>query len=139
MPSPPRSAAGSAPDRTAQCHGSRHRGLDTRIGTTEVAVPDFRTGTDVPERLLERSERAESALITVVVDCCLAGVSTRGMDELVTTLHIKGRSRSQVSRMAVDLDVHVEQFRHRPLDTAGPFTFVCVDVRTIDESARAGA
>lgn len=38
--------------------------------------------------LLERRKRAESALITVVADCYLAGVSTRQMDKLVKTLDI---------------------------------------------------
>jgi transposase-like protein len=81
--------------------------------------------------LLERRKRAESALITVVADCYLAGVSTRRMDKLVKTLGIDSLSKSQVSRMAADLDEHVEQFRHRPLGEAGPFTFVAADALTM--------
>ena len=53
------------------------------------------------------------------------------MDKLVKTLGINSLSKSQVSRMAVDLDEHVEQFRHRPLDAAGPFTFVSADALTM--------
>src|SRR5690625_4458449 len=123
--------------RSAQRNGYRHRDLDTRVGTIDVAVPKLRTGTYFPEWLLERRKRAESALITVVADCYLAGVSTRRMDKLVKTLGINSLSKSQVSRMAAELDEHVEQFRHRPLDEAGPFTFVSADALTIDESARA--
>ena len=119
------------PTRSAQRNGYRHRDLDTRIGTIDVAVPKLRTGTYFPEWLLERRKRAESALITVVADCYLAGVSTRRMDKLVKTLGINSLSKSQVSRMATDLDEHVESFRHRPLDEAGPFTFVAADALTM--------
>ena len=119
------------PGRRAQRNGYRHRGLDTRVGSIDVAVPKLRKGTYFPEWLLERRKRAESALITVVADCYLAGVSTRRMDKLVKTLGIDSLSKSQVSRMATDLDEHVEQFRHRPLDAAGPFTFVAADALTM--------
>lgn len=124
-----------SPGRTAQRNGYRHRDLDTRVGTVDVAVPKLRTGTYFPEWLLERRKRAESALITVVADCYLAGVSTRRMDKLVKTLGINSLSKSQVSRMAADLDEHVEQFRHRPLDTAGG-VHVRSRGRADDESAR---
>ena len=114
-----------SPSRVSQRNGYRHRDLDTRIGTIDVAVPKLRTGTYFPEWLLERRKRAESALITVVADCYLAGVSTRRMDKLVQSLGITGLSKSQVSEMAKDLDSHVEQFRIRRLD--GPYTFVAAD------------
>ena len=119
------------PGRTAQRNGYRHRDLDTRVGTIEVAIPKLRKGTYFPEWLLERRKRAETALITVVADCYLAGVSTRRMDKLVKTLGIDSLSKSQVSRMAAELDEHVDQFRHRPLDAAGPFTFVAADALTM--------
>ena len=67
----------------------------------------------------------------MVADCYLAGVSTRRMDKLVKTLGIDSLSKSQVSRMAEELDVIVEEFRHRPLDEAGPFTFVTADALTM--------
>ncbi|MFC6423186.1 IS256 family transposase [Ornithinimicrobium tianjinense] len=118
-------------ERLAQRNGYRHRPLDTRVGTLDVAVPKLRKGTYFPEWLLERRKRAESALITVVADCYLAGVSTRRMDKLVKTLGIDSLSKSQVSRMATDLDQLVEEFRHRPLDQAGPFTFVAADALTM--------
>jgi transposase-like protein len=120
-----------SPGRTAQRNGYRHRDLDTRVGTIDVAIPKLRKGTYFPEWLLERRKRAEAALITVVADCYLAGVSTRRMDKLVKTLGIDSLSKSQVSRMATDLDQLVEEFRHRPLDAAGPFTFVAADALTM--------
>ena len=120
-----------SPGRAAQRNGYRHRDLDTRVGTIDVAIPKLRKGTYFPEWLLERRKRAEAALITVVADCYLAGVSTRRMDKLVKTLGIDSLSKSQVSRMAAELDEHVEEFRHRPLDAAGPFTFLAADALTM--------
>ncbi|WP_329475051.1 IS256 family transposase [Kribbella sp. NBC_01484] len=120
-----------SPGRAAQRNGYRHRDLDTRVGTIDVAIPKLRKGTYFPEWLLERRKRAEAALITVVADCYLAGVSTRRMDKLVKTLGIDSLSKSQVSRMAADLDAIVDDFRHRPLDASGPFTFVAADALTM--------
>ncbi|MCG7430887.1 IS256 family transposase [Dermacoccus nishinomiyaensis] len=117
--------------RLTHRNGYRHRDLDTRVGTLDLAVPKLRSGTYFPDWLLERRKRAESALITVVADCYLAGVSTRRMDKLVKTLGINALSKSQVSRMAADLDQLVDDFRHRPLDDAGPFTFVTADALTM--------
>lgn len=127
-----------SPERHAQRNGYRHRPLDTRAGTIDVAVPKLRSGTYFPEWLLERRKRAETALITVIADCYLAGVSTRRMDKLVKTLGIHSLSKSQVSRMADELDEHVAAFRHRPLSEAGPFTFVAADALTmkVRESGR---
>ncbi|SMY03994.1 Transposase, Mutator family [Brevibacterium aurantiacum] len=102
-------------DRSTRRNGYRHRDLDTRVGTLDVAVPKLRQGTYFPEWLLERRKRAESRL----------------MDKLVKTLGINALSKSQVSRMAADLDEQVEAFRHRPLDEAGPFTFVAADALTM--------
>lgn len=120
-----------SPTRTAQRNGYRHRDLDTRVGTIDVAVPKLRAGTYFPEWLLERRKRSESAMITVVADAYLAGVSTRRMDKLVKTLGIHSLSKSQVSRMAADLDEHIAEFRNRPLGDAGPFTFVAADALTM--------
>ena len=119
------------PQRQAQRNGYRYRPLDTRVGTIDVAIPKLRSGTYFPQWLLQRRKRSETAVITVVADCYLAGVSTRRMDKLVKTLGITGLSKSQVSRMAADLDEHVDQFHHRPLNDAGPFTFVAADVLTM--------
>lgn len=60
------------PDRVARRNGYRHRDLDTRVGTIDVAIPKLRTGTYFPEWLLERRKRVESALITVVAGFSLA-------------------------------------------------------------------
>ncbi len=116
--------------RTNRRNGYRHRDLDTRIGTLDVAVPKLREGSYFPEWLLERRRRAEAALTSVVATCYLLGVSTRRMDRLVQSLGITGLSKSQVSVMARDLDELVRDFRERPLD-AGPYTFVAADALTM--------
>ena len=91
-------------DRVNSRNGYRTRELDTRVGTIDVAIPKLRSGTYFPEWLLERRKRSEVAMITVVADAYLAGVSTRRMDKLVKTLGIHSLSKSQVSRMAADMD-----------------------------------
>src|SRR6476661_10674401 len=55
-----------SPERANRRNGYRHRDLDTRVGTIDVAVPKLREGTFFPEWLLERRRRAEAALTTVV-------------------------------------------------------------------------
>jgi putative transposase len=118
------------PDRTNRRNGYRHRDLDTRVGTLDVAVPKLRERAFFPDWLLARRRRAEAALTSVVATCYLLGVSTRRMDKLVQQLGITGLSKSQVSEMAKDLDDHVEQFRTRPLHD-GPYTFVAADALTM--------
>jgi len=118
------------PGRTNRRNGYRHRDLDTRVGTIDVAVPKLREGAFFPDWLLQRRRRAEAALTSVVATCYLLGVSTRRMDKLVQSLGITGLSKSQVSEMAKDLDGQVEAFRTRPL-TEGPYTFVAADALTM--------
>jgi putative transposase len=117
-------------ERTNRRNGYRHRDLDTRAGTIDVAIPKLREGTFFPEWLLERHRRAEAALTTVVATCYLLGVSTRRMDKLVRTLGITGLSKSKISEMAKDLDEQVAAFRTRPLHE-GPYTFIAADALTI--------
>src|SRR4051794_9495490 len=119
-----------SPDRTNSRNGYRRRELDTRTGTLEVAIPKLRSGSYFPDWLLQRRRRAEAALTSVVATCYLLGVSTRRMEKLVETLGITRLSRSQVSRMAADLDGQVEAFRTRPLDQ-GPYTFLAADALTM--------
>jgi transposase-like protein len=118
-------------DRVNSRNGYRHRELDTRVGTLDVSIPKLRSGSYFPEWLLERRKRAETALVSVVATCYLLGVSTRRMDKLVQSLGITSLSKSQVSRMAADLDEQVAAFRTRPLGDAGPFTFVAADALTM--------
>jgi putative transposase len=120
----------SGPERVNSRNGYRRREFDTRAGTLEVAIPKLRAGSYFPDWLLERRRRAEAALTSVVATCYLLGVSTRRMEKLVESLGITRLSKSQVSRMAADLDEQVEAFRTRPLDQ-GPYTFVAADALTM--------
>jgi len=113
-------------ERTNRRNGYREREWDSRAGTIELQIPKLRTGSYFPEWLVERRRRAERALVQVVAECYVKGVSTRRVDGLIKTLGIEGISKSQVSEMAKSLDEQVEAFRNRPLD-AGPYTFVWLD------------
>jgi putative transposase len=79
-----------SPERTNRRNGYRHRDLDTRVGTLDVAIPKLREGSYFPDWLLQRRRRAEAALTSVVATCYLLGVSTRRMDKLVQSLGITG-------------------------------------------------
>ena len=114
------------PDRENSRNGGRTRRWDTRAGTIELRIPKLRQGSYFPDWLIEPRRRAEQALVAVVADCYLAGVSTRRVDKLVKTLGIEGISKSQVSALAESLDAVVEQFRSRPLDN-GPYTYLWID------------
>jgi len=96
-----------------------------------VAIPKLREGTYFPEWLLERRKRAEAALISVVATCYLLSVSTHRVDKLVQTLGITSLPKSQVSRMAADLDEQVTALTTRPLTEAGPFTFMAAHALTM--------
>ena len=79
-------------ERTNRRNGYRERRWDTRAGTIALAVPKLRSGSYFPDWLLEHRRRAERALVAVVADCYLAGVSTRRVNKLVATLGIEGIS-----------------------------------------------
>jgi putative transposase len=117
-------------ERENSRNGYRVRRWDTRAGTIDLKVPKLRTGSYFPEWLIEPRRRAEQALIQVVADCYLAGVSTRRVDKLAKTLGLEGIGKSQVSALAASLDEVVSQFRNRPLD-AGPYTYVWVDALVV--------
>lgn len=114
------------PERTNSRNGYRDRAWDTRAGSIELAIPKLRTGSYFPDWLLERRRRSEQALVQVIAECYVRGISTRRVDGLVKTLGIDGISKSQVSTMAKSLDPIVEAFRNRPLDAA-PYRYVWID------------
>jgi len=119
----------ASPERTNQRNGYRERRWDTRVGTIDLAVPRLRKGSYFPDWLLEPRRRSERALVQVVSECYVRGVSTRRIDGLVRALGIEGMKKSQVSELAQELDVIVEEFRHRPLES-GPYPFLWLDAVT---------
>jgi len=110
-------------DRTAYRNGSRTRTWDTRMGTIELAIPKVRPGTYFPS-LLQPRRRAEHALLAVVQEAYVHGVSTRKVDDLVKALGLDGMSKSEVSRICGELDPVVEAFRTRPLSTEYPYLWL---------------
>jgi putative transposase len=118
-----------SPERVNVRNGYRDRDFDTRAGTISLAIPKLRRGSYFPDWLVEPRRRAERALTAVVAQCYVEGVSTRRVDDVVKAMGIEGISRSQVSRMAAELDDQVAAFRNRPLD-AGPYSYVFLDALT---------
>lgn len=116
----------SSPDRVNHRNGYRTRRWDTRVGSIELAVPKLRQGSYYPEWLLEHRKRSERALLGVVAECYVRGVSTRKVDAVVKQLGIEGISKSQVSELAGSLDEQVEAFRNRPLESEG-YPYVWLD------------
>ncbi len=111
------------PERTGQRNGYRERGWDTRVGTVGLRVPRVRDGSYFPA-LLEPRTRAERALVAVVQEAYVGGVSTRRVDEIVRALGLDGISKSQVSRLCAELDAEVERFRARPLTAPYPYLWL---------------
>jgi putative transposase len=114
------------PERVNRRNGYRERDWDTRVGSIELAVPKLREGSYFPDWLLQPRRRAEQALVSVIADAYLAGVSTRRVEKLVQQLGVDRMSRTQVSRLASTLDQVVEEFRTRPLDGA-PYAYLTLD------------
>ncbi|HLZ25599.1 MAG TPA: IS256 family transposase [Ktedonobacterales bacterium] len=106
-----------APERTGERNGHRERRWDTRVGSIQLRVPRVRDGGYFPA-LLEPRRRAERALVAVVQEAYVQGVSTRRVDDLVQSLGLAGMSKSQVSLLCQELDAEVERFRTRPLTGA---------------------
>src|ERR671935_852893 len=111
-------------ERTGYRNGYRERPWDTRVGTIELQVPRVRDGSFFPS-LLEPRKRAERALVAVVREAYVQGVSTRRVDDLVKALGLDGISKSQVSALCQELDAEVERFRTRKLD--GPYPYCWLD------------
>src|SRR5215211_1636514 len=111
-------------ERTGQRNGYRERLWDTRVGTLDLRVPRVRDGSFYPS-LLEPRRRAERALVAVVQEAYVQGVSTRRVDDLVQALGMHGISKSQVSRLCSELDAEVERFRTRKLE--GPYPYLWLD------------
>ncbi len=116
-------------DRENTRNGYRTRPWDTRVGTIELRVPKLRSGVYSPEFLLSPRRRAEQALVAVICQAYVEGVSTRRVDDLVKAMGIEGISKSEVSRLAAELDERVAEFRGRPLES-GPYRYCWIDALT---------
>jgi putative transposase len=116
-----------APGRVTQRNGYRAREWETRAGTIELGIPRVRSGSYFPS-FLEPRTRAEQALVAVVQEAYVNGVSTRKVERLVQQLGIGSMSKSAVSRLCARLDEQVSAFRERPLD-GGAYPYLWLDAK----------
>jgi putative transposase len=113
-----------APERrTTQRNGYRERAWDTRVGELELQIPKLRSGPAYFPGFLEPRRRAEQALVCVVQEAYVNGVSTRKVDRVVEQLGVR-MSKDQVSRLCRRLDEQVAAFRERPLEGAYPYLWL---------------
>ena len=111
-------------DRLNRRNGYRERALETRLGRLELRIPKLRQGSYFPS-FLEPRKASEQALVAVVQEAYVKGVSTRKVDDLVQALGMTGISKSQVSRFCAELDERVGEFLDREL--TGPWPYVWLD------------
>ena len=110
-------------NRRTHFSGTRVRRFDTRLGTMYLVVPKLRKGGYIPFFVTEK-KRSEQALLQVVQEAFINGVSTRKIDRLAKQLGIENISASQVSEINKGLDEQVELFRNRPLESEYPVIWV---------------
>ena len=112
-----------AEGRTTYRNGYRDRSLDTRLGTLNLRVPKLRQGSYFPG-FLEPRRTSEKALVAVIQEAWIGGVSTRRVDELVQAMGLSGISKSTVSKLCKDIDERVGEFLNRPLTGEWPYVWL---------------
>jgi putative transposase len=100
-----------------------------------LQIPKLRRGSYFPSFLQPR-KRSERALVSVVQQAYVCGVSTRRVDQLVESLGLR-ISKSEVSRICALLDEQVQAFRQRPLEGRYPYVFVDAKVERVRDGGRA--
>jgi len=124
-----------SPERVNRRNGYRERLLHTRIGTMQLRIPKLRTGSYFPS-FLEARKRSELALVAVVQEAYVKGVSTRKVDDLVQALGMTGISKSQVSRLCEELDEQVHSFLERELTGSWPYLWLDATYLKVREAGR---
>ena len=110
-------------ERTTYRNGYRDRDWQTRVGEIPLRIPKLREGSYFPS-LLEPRRQAEQALLAVIQQAYIQGVSTRRVDELVKALGLTGIDKSAVSRISQQLDEVVRHFRERKLEGTYPYVWL---------------
>jgi putative transposase len=111
-------------ERQTYRNGYRDRAYDTRLGTLQLRIPKLRQGSYFPP-FLEPRKTTEKALVSVIQEAWIGGVSTRRVDELVQAMGLSGISKSTVSKLCKDIDDRVNAFLDRPL--AGDWPYLWLD------------
>src|SRR3712207_3189869 len=104
-------------------NGFRDRTLDTRLGALQLRIPKLRQGSYFPP-FLEPRKTSEKALVAVIQEAWIGGVSTRRVDELVQAMGLSGISKSTVSKLCKDIDERVGAFLARPLEGEWPYLWL---------------
>jgi transposase-like protein len=107
-------------ERTTYRNGYRDRSLDTRLGSLQLRIPKLRQGSYFPP-FLEPRKTSEKALVAVIQEAWVSGVSTRRVDDLVQAMGLSGISKSTVSKLCKDIDERVGAFLDRPLVGEWPY------------------
>ena len=94
------------------------------MGELELAIPRKRSGEAYFPSFLEPRRRSEQAIVAVVLEAYVNGVSTRKVDRLVEQLGLQGMSKDRVSALCRQLDEQVTAFRERPLEGAYPYLWL---------------
>ena len=110
-------------ERKGYLSGYRARRFDTRLGSIYLLIPKVRKGGYIPFFLTEK-QRSEQALISLVKEAYVNGVSSRKIERIAKSLGIENISASQVSEINKGLDEQVESFRNRKLEAEYPFIWV---------------
>ncbi len=113
-----------SPDRLTHRNGYRPRPWETRVGEIELLIPRKRSGEAYFPSFLEARRRSEQAIVAVVMEAYVNGVSTRKVDRLVEQLGIHGMTKDRVSALCRALDSQVTAFRSRPLEGAYPYLWL---------------
>jgi putative transposase len=121
-------------ERLTHRNGYRARAWQTRAGEIELAIPKIRRGSYFPS-FLEPRRRSEQALVSVVQEAYVAGVSTRKVDQVVESLGLR-ISKSEVSRICAGLDEQVDAFRNRPLEGRYPYLWLDAKVEKVRDGGR---
>jgi putative transposase len=121
-------------ERLTHRNGYRPRVWQTRAGEIELAIPKIRRGSYFPS-FLEPRRRSEQALVAVVQEAYVAGVSTRKVDQVVESLGLRV-SKSEVSRICAGLDEQFDAFRNRPLEGNYPYLWLDAKVEKVRDGGR---
>ena len=122
-------------ERATWRNGHRERSLDTRLGTLNLKIPKLRTGSYFPG-FLEPRRTVEKALVAVIQEAWIAGVSTRRVDDLVQAMGMSGISKSSVSKLCKDIDERVNAFLKRPLAGEWPYLWLDATYLKVREGGR---
>src|SRR5690349_22579111 len=122
-------------ERTTWRNGFRDRSLDTRLGQLQLRIPKLRQGSYFPP-FLEPRKIAEKALVAVIQEAWIGGVSTRRVDDLVQAMGLGGISKSQVSKLCKDIDERVNAFLERPIEGEWPYLWLDATYLKVREGGR---